>query len=67
MAILEVKNIEKCFGTLQVLQKIDFTLEKGEVIAIIGSSGSGKTTLPVSYTHLDVYKRQPVWKNRFIF
>ncbi len=45
MAILEVKNIEKCFGTLQVLQKIDFTLEKGEVIAIIGSSGSGKTTL----------------------
>lgn len=45
MAILEVNNIEKHFGTLQVLQKIDFSLEKGEAIAIIGSSGSGKTTL----------------------
>ena len=45
MAILEVKNIEKNFGTLKVLQKIDFSLEKGESIAIIGSSGSGKTTL----------------------
>jgi polar amino acid transport system ATP-binding protein len=45
MAILEVKNIEKSFGTLQVLEKIDFSLEKGEAIAIIGSSGSGKTTL----------------------
>lgn len=45
MAILEVKNIEKCFESLQVLQNIDFSLEKGESIAIIGSSGSGKTTL----------------------
>lgn len=45
MAILEVKNIEKHFGTLQVLRGIDFSLEKGESIAIIGSSGSGKTTL----------------------
>ena len=45
MAILEVKNIEKRFGHLKVLQGIDFSLEKGESIAIIGSSGSGKTTL----------------------
>lgn len=45
MPILEVKDIEKNFGTLEVLQKIDFSLEKGETIAIIGSSGSGKTTL----------------------
>jgi polar amino acid transport system ATP-binding protein len=45
MAILEVRNIEKHFGTLQVLKGIDFSLEKGESIAIIGSSGSGKTTL----------------------
>ena len=44
-AILEVKNIEKRFGTLQVLKGIDFSLEKGESLAIIGSSGSGKTTL----------------------
>lgn len=45
MAILQVKNIEKNFGSLQVLRDIDFSLEKGETIAIIGSSGSGKTTL----------------------
>ncbi len=45
MAILEVKNIEKHFGKTRVIEDISFTLEKGEVLAIIGSSGSGKTTL----------------------
>lgn len=45
MAFLEVKNIHKNFGNIKVLKGIDFSLEKGEVIAIIGSSGSGKTTL----------------------
>ncbi|MBQ9833548.1 MAG: amino acid ABC transporter ATP-binding protein [Clostridia bacterium] len=45
MAILEVKNIKKNFGDTEVLKGIDFSIEKGEVLAIIGSSGSGKTTL----------------------
>ena len=45
MAVLEVKNIHKRFGKNEVLKGIDFTLEKGEVVSIIGSSGSGKTTL----------------------
>ncbi|NLJ71096.1 MAG: amino acid ABC transporter ATP-binding protein [Clostridiaceae bacterium] len=45
MAILEVKNLGKFFGTLQVLREINFSLEKGEIIVIIGASGSGKTTL----------------------
>ena len=45
MAVLEVKNIHKSFGKTEVLKGIDFTMEKGEVLSIIGSSGSGKTTL----------------------
>ncbi len=45
MVILEVKDIHKRFGRTEVLKGIDFTLEKGEVLSIIGSSGSGKTTL----------------------
>jgi len=45
MSVLEVKNIEKHFGSTQVLKDISFSLEKGQVISIIGSSGSGKTTL----------------------
>ena len=45
MALLEVKNIKKNFGKFEVLKGIDFSLERGQVLAIIGSSGSGKTTL----------------------
>ena len=45
MSVLEVKNIKKNFGKTEVLKGISFSLEKGEVLSIIGSSGSGKTTL----------------------
>ena len=45
MAILEVKNLKKSFGELEVLKGIDFSVEKGDVMAVIGSSGNGKTTL----------------------
>ena len=43
--MLGVKNIHKSFGSNQVLKGIDFEVNEGEVIAVIGSSGSGKTTL----------------------
>ena len=45
MALLQVENIQKRFGNNQVLKGVNFTLERGQVLAIIGSSGSGKTTL----------------------
>ena len=54
MSILEVKNITKSFGSTEVLKGISFTLEKGEVLAIIGSSGSGKTTLLRCMNYLEV-------------
>ena len=45
MAILEVKNLRKGFGGTDVLKGVSFSLDRGQVLAIIGSSGSGKTTL----------------------
>lgn len=54
MAILEVQNIKKSFGKTEVLKGISFELEKGEVLAIIGSSGSGKTTLLRCLNYLEV-------------
>lgn len=45
MATLEVKQISKSFKETKVLKDISFSMEKGEVVTIIGSSGSGKTTL----------------------
>lgn len=43
--MIEVKNITKSFGSLQVLKGIDLTIGKGEVVSIVGPSGAGKTTL----------------------
>ncbi len=43
--IIEIRHLQKHFGSLQVLNDIDFNIEKGEVVTIIGSSGSGKSTM----------------------
>ncbi|MBR3686466.1 MAG: amino acid ABC transporter ATP-binding protein [Clostridia bacterium] len=45
MKILEIKNLRKRFGDTEVLKGVDLSLQKGEVLSIIGSSGGGKTTL----------------------
>ena len=45
MSILEVQNLCKSFGSNRVLKGVDFTVDKGDVVSIIGSSGNGKTTL----------------------
>lgn len=53
MAILEVEHIRKSFGKHTVLEDISLSLEKGNVLSIIGSSGSGKTTLLRCINFLD--------------
>ncbi len=45
MSILEIKNLYKSFGKTEVLKGVNFSMNEGEVVSIIGSSGSGKTTL----------------------
>lgn len=45
MAFLEVRDMRKNFGGTEVLKGVSFSLEKGKVLAVIGSSGNGKTTL----------------------
>ena len=54
MAFLEAKGITKRFGDLEVLRGIDFSMEKGEVVAIIGASGGGKTTFLRCLNFLEV-------------
>ncbi|WP_294379141.1 amino acid ABC transporter ATP-binding protein [uncultured Clostridium sp.] len=44
MALLEIKNLQKSFGDLQVLKDINVSIEEGEVLVLIGPSGSGKST-----------------------
>ena len=57
MAILEVKDLHKNFGKTEVLKGIDFSIEQGQVLAILGSSGSGKTTLLRSLNFLEMPER----------
>ena len=61
MALLEVSNITKSFGRVEVLKGIDFSLEKGKVLSIIGSSGSGKTTLLRCLNFLETPDTGKMW------
>ncbi|WP_182883082.1 MULTISPECIES: amino acid ABC transporter ATP-binding protein [unclassified Microbispora] len=45
MSTVEIKDLHKSFGSLEVLRGIDFTVESGQVVCVIGPSGSGKSTL----------------------
>lgn len=53
MAIVEIQNLKKSFGTNEVLKNITFNVEKNDVVAVIGPSGSGKSTMLRSLIHLE--------------
>lgn len=53
MAIIEVSELKKSFGDLEVLKQITFDVQKNDVVAIIGPSGSGKSTMLRSLVHLE--------------
>jgi polar amino acid transport system ATP-binding protein len=53
VALIEVSNIKKSFGTIEVLNNISFEVNKNDVVAIIGPSGSGKSTMLRSMVHLE--------------
>ena len=61
MSILQVNNIKKNFGDTHVLKGVSFSLEQGQVVAIIGSSGSGKTTLLRCLNFLETPDEGEIW------
>jgi lipoprotein-releasing system ATP-binding protein len=55
--IIQTRNIQKSFGSLQVLKGIDLDVESGEIVSIVGKSGAGKTTLlQIMGTLFDAYE-----------
>ena len=63
MPVLQVNNIRKGFADTDVLKGVSFSLEKGQVLAIIGSSGSGKTTLLRCLNFLETPDEGEIWVN----
>ena len=61
MCVLKVKNIEKGFGDVAVLKGVSFDLERGQVLAIIGSSGGGKSTLLRCLNFLETPDAGEIW------
>ena len=61
MSLVELKSVVKRYGENTVLQDVDLTVEKGEIIAIIGRSGSGKSTLLRCVNGLEPVQGGEVW------
>ncbi|MEH7305338.1 amino acid ABC transporter ATP-binding protein [Neobacillus drentensis] len=53
MAVIEISNLKKSYGNLEVLKRITFDVNKNDVVAVIGPSGSGKSTMLRSLVHLE--------------
>ena len=61
MKMIEIKDLHKYYGDLEVLKGIDLTVDESEVICIIGSSGSGKSTLLRCINFLEKKTRGQIW------
>ncbi|SCY88842.1 amino acid ABC transporter ATP-binding protein [Alkaliphilus peptidifermentans] len=59
--MIEIKNLHKYFGKLQVLKGIDMKVEEGQVVCMIGSSGSGKSTLLRCINYLERKNKGEIW------
>lgn len=55
MSLIEIKNVKKSFGNNYVLRGVNFTVDKGDVVCLIGPSGSGKSTLLRCINQLEFY------------
>ncbi|MDP3897336.1 MAG: ATP-binding cassette domain-containing protein, partial [Mesorhizobium sp.] len=60
-AMIEVRGAHKSYGSLDVLKGIDLSVDRGQIVAIIGPSGSGKSTLLRSINHLETLDGGEVW------
>ncbi|MBC7149609.1 MAG: amino acid ABC transporter ATP-binding protein [Rhizobium sp.] len=59
--MIDVRGARKAYGPLEVLKGIDFSVARGQIIAVIGPSGSGKSTLLRSINHLETLDSGEVW------
>ncbi|QPC85362.1 ATP-binding cassette domain-containing protein [Mesorhizobium sp. NBSH29] len=59
--MIEVRNARKAFGANEVLKGIDLTVDRGQIVALIGPSGSGKSTLLRSINQLEALDAGEVW------
>jgi polar amino acid transport system ATP-binding protein len=61
--LIEASGVEKWFGTAKVLDRVDFSVKRGEVVVVIGPSGSGKTTLLRCINHLETIQNGRITVN----
>lgn len=63
MAMIEIKNVSKWYGSFQVLKNCSTSVEKGEVVVVCGPSGSGKSTLIKTVNALEPFQQGEVLIN----